>query len=185
MVERNIDQIGSIVTDMLIYSKERTPDYQMVDPNELVAEILELIEEKARIAGVTLVRDLQSGINKVSMDRTGIHNSLLNIIGNAIDSCTLEGIVDGKGIVTVKTDSPPGRGIRYIISDNGTGIDEKTQKKLFTDFFTTKGYKGTGLGLPVTKKIVEEHGGKLTFKSKLGQGTVFTLSIPRLSEPFD
>ncbi|MBW1701217.1 MAG: PAS domain S-box protein [Deltaproteobacteria bacterium] len=185
MVERNIDQIGGIVTDMLIYSKERTPDYQMVDPNELVEEVLELIEEKARIAGVTLVRDLQSGKKKVTMDRTGIHNSLLNIIGNAIDSCTLEGVVDGKGIVTVKTDSPPGGGIRFIISDNGTGMDEKAQKRLFTDFFTTKGYKGTGLGLPVTKKIVEEHGGKLTFKSKLGQGTVFTLSIPRLSEPFD
>jgi PAS domain S-box-containing protein len=178
MVERNIEQIGGIVTDMLIYSGQRTPDYQNIDPNELASEVLELMEEKARTAGVTLIRDLQPDITKVSMDRTGIHNSLLNIIGNAIDSCTLEGIVNGKGIVTVKTDSPAGGGIRFIISDNGTGMDEKTQKRLFADFFTTKGYKGTGLGLPVTKKIVEEHGGELTFKSTLGQGTVFTLTVP-------
>jgi signal transduction histidine kinase len=163
---------------MLIYSGQRTPDYQNIDPNELASEVLELMEEKARTAGVTLIRDLQPDITKVSMDRTGIHNSLLNIIGNAIDSCTLEGIVNGKGIVTVKTDSPAGGGIRFIISDNGTGMDEKTQKRLFADFFTTKGYKGPGLGLPVTKKIVEEHGGELTFKSTLGQGTVFTLTVP-------
>jgi len=57
-------------------------------------------------------------------------------------------------------------------------MDEETQKKLFTDFFTTKGYKGTGLGLPVTKKIVEDHGGTLTFETSLGRGTVFTMMIP-------
>ena len=178
MVEKNIEQIGEIVTDMLIYSRQRTPDYQKLDPNELASETLELMKEKAKIAGVSLVPDLQPGIPKVSMDRTGIHNSLLNLISNAIDACTLEGIVNGKGMVTVKTDRRAGEGVRFMISDNGTGMDEETKKRLFTDFFTTKGYKGTGLGLPVTKKIVEEHGGTLTFESSLGRGTVFTLMIP-------
>lgn len=178
MVDRNIKQIGAIVNDMLIYSRQRTPDYQKINPNELASEVLEMMDQKAKIAGVTLVRDLQPGIPKVSMDRTGIHNSLLNLISNAIDSCTLEGIVNGKGMVTVKTDRPSGGGVAFIIRDNGTGMDEETQKKLFTDFFTTKGYKGTGLGLPVTKKIAEEHGGTLTFKTSLGEGTVFTLMIP-------
>ena len=64
------------------------------------------------------------------------------------------------------------------MSDNGTGMDEQTQAKLFTDFFTTKGYKGTELGLPVTQKIVKEHGGELTFKSQVGQGTTFTVILP-------
>jgi signal transduction histidine kinase len=58
-------------------------------------------------------------------------------------------------------------------------MDKEAQHKLFTDFFTTKGYKGSGLGLPVTKKIVEEHGGKLTFRSKIGQGTSFSLMLPQ------
>ena len=187
MVDRNIDQIASIVTDMLIYSKERTPDYQMVDPNVLLAEVLGLMEEKARTAGVTLVRDLQPGINMVSMDRTGIHRCLLNLISNAIDACTLEGIMNGKGRVSAKTDSPAGWGVRFEISDNGTGMDEKTQERLFVDFFSTKGYKGTGLGLPVTQQIVNEHGGKLAFESRADQGTTFTLMLPekRLPEPFD
>jgi signal transduction histidine kinase len=86
--------------------------------------------------------------------------------------------MDGKGTVIVKTDRPPEGGVRFEIIDNGTGMDEETQKKLFTEFFTTKGYLGTGLGLPVTYKIVQEHEGQLGFRSKLGQGTTFILWLP-------
>jgi len=178
MVEKNIDQIGNIVTDMLIYSTGRRPTYKMVDPNELVAEVLELMAEKSRISGVTMISSLQPGLKKVGMDRTGIHRCLLDLISNAIDACTLEGITAGKGEVTVTTDSPSGWGVRFQITDNGTGMDEETQEKLFTDFFTTKGYKGTGLGLPVTYKIVEEHEGLLTFESEKGRGTTFSLVLP-------
>ncbi len=178
MVEKNIDQIAHIVTDMLIYSTQRKPDYRVVDPNELIGEILELVEERAMTSGVTLVKELQPGLPMVNMDKTGIHRALLNLVSNAIDACTLEGIISGKGFVTIKTDSPPGWGVRYSVSDNGTGMDEETKERLFTDFFTTKGYKGTGLGLPVTRKIIEEHGGRLTFESRADHGTTFTLMLP-------
>ncbi len=178
MVEKNIDQIAHIVTDMLIYSTGRKPDYRLVDPNELIKEILELVEERAMTSGVTLVRELQPGLRMVNMDKTGIHRSLLNLVSNAIDACTLEGIINGKGVVTVKTDSPAGWGVRFSVSDNGTGMDEETKERLFTDFFTTKGYKGTGLGLPVTQKIIKEHGGRLSFESRAGHGTTFTLMLP-------
>jgi signal transduction histidine kinase len=57
-------------------------------------------------------------------------------------------------------------------------MDEEDQKRLFTDFFTTKGYKGSGLGLPVTQKIVKEHDGDLVFKSEVGKGTSFSLMLP-------
>jgi signal transduction histidine kinase len=178
MVQKNISQISTIVTDMLIYSKDRKPDYRMVHPHKIVQEVLELMEEKAKLSGVTVVKNLQPEVGMVAMDETGIHNCLLNLVSNAIDACTLEGIMNSRGVVTVKTDKPPGWGVRFEIIDNGTGLDEEVQKKLFTDFFTTKGYKGTGLGLPVTEKIVREHGGKLHFRSRPGQGTTFTLLLP-------
>jgi PAS domain S-box-containing protein len=178
MVEANIDQIGMIVSDMLIYSSQRTPKMELVEPNELVTEILELMDGKAKTAGVQLNRDFQPDLEKVPMDRTAIHRCLLNLVSNAIDACTLEGIVGGRGIVTVKTEARVNGGVRFHVTDNGTGMDEATQKKLFTDFFTTKGYKGTGLGLPVTRKIAEEHGGKLSFQTRLGEGTKFTLALP-------
>lgn len=178
MVEKNIDQITHIVMDMLIYSRERKPEYKMEDPNELVMDVLELMEEKARVSNVTLVHELKHGLKEVSMDRTAIHRCLLNLVSNAIDACTLEGIIGGKGIVTVRTDRPEGWAVRFEVIDNGTGMDEETQRKLFTSFFSTKGYKGTGLGLPVTQKIVKEHNGELSFKSQLGVGTTFTLLLP-------
>ncbi|UCF57089.1 MAG: PAS domain S-box protein [Deltaproteobacteria bacterium] len=179
MVEKNIDQITQIVMDMLVYSKERKPDYQMVDANELVMDVLELIKERAELSGVSVVHELMPGLKKVPMDRTAIHRCLLNLVSNAIDACALEGIVEGNGLVTVKTDSPEGWAVRFQVIDNGTGMDEETQQKLFTGFFSTKGYKGTGLGLPVTQKIVKEHQGELFFKSELGKGTTFTLTLPQ------
>ncbi len=178
MVEKNIDQITNIVMDMLVYSKERKPQYQQVDPNELVMDVLELMKERAKVSGVTIVQELMPGSKKVSMEKTGIHRCLLNLVSNAIDACTLEGIVEGKGVVTIKTDSPEGWAVRFEVKDSGTGMDEETQKKLFTGFFSTKGYKGTGLGLPVTQKIAQEHDGELSFKSQLDKGTTFTLSLP-------
>ncbi len=178
MVERNIEQISGIVTDMLIYSRERTPNYQMISPNELVSEVLELVYQRAKLAGVSLEKEFDPDLTAVAMDRTGIYRCLLNLISNAVDACTLEGIVHGKGIVRVKTDRPAGWGVRFQVKDNGTGMDEATRKRLFTDFFTTKGYKGTGLGLPVTDKIVREHGGELFFDSNPGCGTTFSLLLP-------
>ncbi|MBN1277587.1 MAG: PAS domain S-box protein [Deltaproteobacteria bacterium] len=178
MVRRNIDQIGIIVTDMLIYSSERKPVYQMVDPNGLVMELIDLMEERAKLSGVRIEYDLQPDLGKTVMDRTAIYRCLLNLITNAIDACTLEGIVAGKGVVIIKTERPAGGSVRFEVSDNGTGMDDEVQKRLFTDFFTTKGYKGTGLGLPVTQKIIKEHGGELSFKSKPGHGTTFSILLP-------
>ncbi len=181
MVERNIDQISNIVLDMLIYSRERKPQYQMVDPNTLVEEVVELMQEKARLSAVQIELDLDPSIDPVAMDKTAIHRCLLNLISNAIDACTLEGLTEANGKVIVRTDRPEGWGVRFQVIDNGTGMDEETQSKLFTDFFTTKGYKGTGLGLPVTQKIIREHNGVLEFNSSKGQGTTFTIMLPQRS----
>lgn len=178
MVEKNIDQITNIVMDMLVYSKERKPQHQAVDPNALVMDVLELMKERAEVSGVSLVHDLDSGLGTVSMERTGIHRCLLNLVSNAIDACTLEGIMEGDGVVTVKTDRPAGWAVRFQVLDNGTGMSEDTKKQLFTGFFSTKGYKGTGLGLPVTQKIIREHGGELSYESEEGKGTIFSLLLP-------
>ncbi|MBW2096424.1 MAG: PAS domain S-box protein [Deltaproteobacteria bacterium] len=178
MVERNIDQIGNIVMDMLIYSSERKPQYEWIDPNEIVNDILELMADRAGLSRVALVSELDGEIGKVAMDRMAIHRCLLNLVSNAIDACTLEGIVKGNAQVAIRTDKPPGWGVRFRVTDNGTGIDQETQEKLFKDFYTTKGYKGTGLGLPVTHKIVQEHEGKVFFETEPGKGTTFTLLLP-------
>ncbi|HDZ24141.1 MAG TPA: HAMP domain-containing histidine kinase, partial [Desulfobacteraceae bacterium] len=178
MVERNIEQISNIVMDMLIYSSERKLHYEWVDPHEIVGEILDLMADRAGLSRVALIANLGEEIGKVAMDRTAIHRCLLNLVSNGIDACTLEGIVRGNARVEIKTDKPAGWGVRFRVIDNGTGIDPETQKRLFKDFYTTKGYKGTGLGLPVTYKIVQEHEGELFFETEPGKGTTFTLLLP-------
>ena len=178
MLEKSIEQIGQIVMDMLVYAKERKPECRDVDPNELVMDVLDLMRERAELSGVRIVNELAAGLKEVSMDRMAMHHCLLNLVSNAVDACTLEGIIEGKGVVTVKTDCPEPWSLRIQVSDNGMGMDEETQKKIFTGFFSTKGYKGTGLGLPVTKKIIKEHGGALTFESEPGKGSAFSLSLP-------
>jgi PAS domain S-box-containing protein len=178
IVEKNIDQIGHIVMDMLVYAKDRKPQFQRVDPNGLIMDVMDLMKERAEVSGVSLVHRLTPGLGEVSMDRTAIHHCLLNLVSNAIDACTLEGIMNGRGTVTIRTDRPEGWGVRFQVIDNGTGMAEKTRKMLFTGFFSTKGYKGTGLGLPVTQKIVKEHKGELSFESKAGKGTTFSLLLP-------
>ena len=80
--------------------------------------------------------------------------------------------------MTVKSDQPEGWGVRFIIEDTGVGMDEETQRDIFEDFFSTKGYQGTGLGLPVTRNIIEEHGGEITFSSTPGKGTTFHVFLP-------
>ena len=68
--------------------------------------------------------------------------------------------------------------MEYLVSDNGCGMDEAVQKKIFQTFFSTKGSRGTGLGLMIAKKIVDEHGGTIFFSSEPGQGTTFTVRLP-------
>jgi PAS domain S-box-containing protein len=178
MVERNIDQIANVVADMLFFTKDRQPAYSMVDPGELARDVAELMEERARISGVSIDLQVREGLEALPMDRTAIHRCLLDLISNAIDACTLEGIVEGQGRVSVRVDRPSGWGVRFEVEDNGTGMSPDTQEQLFSDFFSTKGYKGTGLGLPVTQKIVREHRGELLFASVEGKGTTFTLLLP-------
>lgn len=179
MVERNLDQIGQITADMLIYAGERSPVREPQNPAELVSELIELMRDRARLSRVGLVSEFREETGKVVMDRTAIYRCLLNLVANAIDACTLKGITEGEAKVAIIVDRPEGWAVRFQVVDSGAGMDEETQKRLFTDFFTTKGYAGTGLGLPVTRKMVEDHGGKLLFDSEPGKGTTFSLLLPQ------
>lgn len=179
MLEKSTNQISHIVMDMLIYAKDRKPEYQPVNPYELIIEVIDLLRERAEFSGIKMVHDLTPGLQDVSMDRMAMHHCLLNLVGNAIDSCSPDRIRKGDGMVSVRADRPEGWGIRIQVVDNGTGMDKETQNKIFTAFFSTKGYKGTGLGLPVAQKIVKEHGGQLSFESEPEKGTTFTLHLPR------
>jgi len=174
MVKRNLEFLSNIVLDMLSYSKQRKPVARPCRINDLCQDVAALLEEQAKNRGVQLVTDLNPDLPEVQIDESGIRRCMINLVGNAIDACE-----QGAGQVAIETrlaDSPDR--FRVCIRDNGCGIEESKVQKLFDPFFSTKGNKGTGLGLAVTRKIIEEHAGAIGVESEPGHGTAFILEIP-------
>jgi signal transduction histidine kinase len=102
----------------------------------------------------------------------------LNLVANAIDACIFDDTTDKKHRVSVKTTLTDNRFINFEVKDNGSGMTPEVKTKLFTSFFSTKGPKGTGLGLLVTHKLIEEHNGGIHVLSEPGKGSTFIFKLP-------
>jgi signal transduction histidine kinase len=178
MVKSNVEKIANMALDLLNYSKEREPDYELCDPNRPAQEVCDLMVSRCQDGGVALIRDLEPDLPSCRLDREGIHRCLLNLVSNAIDACNAREDDTGPGEVVVRSRRVEGWAVEYQVVDNGCGMDEETRDKIFQRFFSTKGTKGTGLGLMITKKIVNEHGGTIDVDSELGRGTKFCIRLP-------
>jgi len=178
MVERNVGRVSELVMDLLTYSRERGPELQDCFPNEIAGDICELMDVKAAQNQIEMRREFDPSIGRVHMGADALYRALLNLVSNAIDACISDLSMSKKWQVCVKTVLESGDMLKFEVIDNGCGMSEETQKNLFTSFFSTKGGKGTGLGLLVTHKVVEEHGGTITFTSQFGEGSVFTIRLP-------
>jgi len=173
MVKRNNAFLSGLVLDMLAYAKEREPAYEDTDVNELLGTVADLLAGRAKPKGITVRAEPDEGLGPVCIDRTGIYRVLLNLGGNAVDACT-----ENTGEVVLRRRSADSDRFVLQVQDNGAGISPEHLGRLFTDFFSTKGSKGTGLGLVVSHKIVTEHGGTIDVASEPGQGTTFTIHLP-------
>lgn len=175
IVEKNQGKIYNLVMDMLSFSKDREPVIEPSDLNEMVGEVVELMLTRAEELGVRLEWQPSKDLPQVMIDADGIHRAVLNIVTNAIDAA--EGAENAK--VEVTTEWDPATSIaRVSVKDNGVGIPDAEIDSIFQVFASTKGSRGTGLGLPVSQKIVREHGGKITVSSTVGQGSTFVVELP-------
>ena len=177
MIKRNIDQTSDLVMDLLSYSKEREPEHQDCFPNNIADDVCELVKEMAGAHNIGIVKDFSTAIGEVSMDPNTVHQCLLNLVSNAIDACAFDDNVGKKHAVHVRTALEGESTIRFDVSDNGAGMTDSVKAKLFSSFFSTKGAKGTGLGLLVTRKLIEEHHGSIDVVSDLNQGTTFIMKL--------
>ncbi|MBI4881340.1 MAG: PAS domain-containing protein [Planctomycetes bacterium] len=177
ILEENVARISSFVREFLEFARGRTPRVQLVDPNEPARKVMELFKDTARLAGVELTADLDETIALAPLDEEGIHSCLANLVSNALDACDTSD--KSENHVTLSTREQGGV-IVYEVRDDGQGMDYDVKKKVFSNFFSTKASgKGTGLGLLTTRKIVQEHGGKVSFDSREGEGAVFRIELPR------
>lgn len=172
IVERNLDRIYQLVLNMLAYSKQREPRTEPVNLNHVIREALELIEPQADEKGVMIMTDLDS-LPAMPLDAEGVHQVAMNLLSNA-----LAAVEPPHGAIQVQTKYDPMlRQARLVVSDNGVGIEPERMARLFTPFESSKGHAGTGLGLAVTRKIVNEHNGTIDVQSTPGEGTTFTITF--------
>lgn len=176
IVSRNLDRIYNLTMNLLAFSKPREPRLEMVNINSIAKECLELIAPLANEKGVMVVADLADDHPPIPLDPDGMHQVLTNLLGNAIDATDPE---KGDGLVRLVTrfDLDGNQSVVQVI-DNGTGIPPTVLPHIFELFHSTKGNRGTGLGLAVARKIVEEHDGTISVQSKPTEGAAFTIRLP-------
>lgn len=177
-IQKNIERVANLTQDMLTYAKERTPEAVLCDPNEIVMEVKDLVSDFAGSNDIDIVTQCDPDLKRMWLDPETIHRALLNLVTNAMDACMQEENPDRRFKVEIRTRKNEQGAAVFEVEDNGCGMDEATMTQLFTPMFSSKGGKGTGLGLLVTKKLVEEHQGTIDIDTRLGYGSVFTMTLP-------
>ena len=173
IVRRGIEKIGKLVKDMLDYSRARKPKFAPVEVNEMICRIAEEVEEELIKKNVRLELELDENLKTFTSDEQGLTRALANLIINAA-----EAISHQDGLIKVVTELAQDGALVLRVEDNGCGIPAEKLEKIFFPFFTTKGSAGTGLGLSMCKKVVEDLGGLITVESIVGEGSKFTIILP-------
>ncbi len=179
IVEKNQNKISSLVLDMLTFSKEREPQRRTAGLNEVVDDVIELMRGRADEAQVTLRWTPDPTIGTHIFDSEAMHRAILNIVTNAIDAVAEQQQRPGQVDVATRM-IEQGDWLCVEVSDNGLGMTEEERETLFVPFVSSKGSRGTGLGMPVSQKILTEHGGRIRVESTLGQGSRFYLEFPAM-----
>ena len=170
MISRNSARINGLITDLLNSTKFTDLVYKRVSVNQLLDETLEGAKDRVILKNITVTKDYSGDLRDIAVDVERIKIAFLNIIVNAI-----EAMEPGSGILQLRTLSKDGKCV-VAITDNGPGIEEESLSKVFEPYFTSKP-KGTGLGLANTQNIILNHNGHISFESKKGVGTTFTIQL--------
>jgi signal transduction histidine kinase len=178
LILEEINRLSRFVNEFLHYAKLSAPKPVPADVNELIANTISLYSEELRVKQITLSKHLQSGLPVIPIDVKQMEQVLVNILINAIDSYQHPGSIKIRSHYQEQT-------IRFFsksavvitITDSGAGIPADHLKNIFDPFFSTK-ENGTGLGLPISLNIVENHGGMMTITSKENVGTEVVIVLP-------
>ncbi|MCC6908669.1 MAG: FHA domain-containing protein [Phycisphaerales bacterium] len=173
ILSRNLDRIYALTMNMLTYSKQRQVEIEMTKLSMLLQDVVALVQPQCDRRGIVLMTDYDPDMPPIPLDPGMMHQALMNLLINSI-----EAVEPTTGVITLRCDyDMVDDAVLIHISDNGPGIPESEQSRIWLPFHSTKGLRGTGLGLAVTRKIVEEHGGQISFESTEGEGATFTIRL--------
>lgn len=171
-----LDKACEMLQDFMAYSKPRSPERTIMDVSELFKELQLLAKSQALTKGcrIEFMEEIEESM-EISIDLKQIKQVLLNMIKNATEAID-ELHQERCGLIRISAERK-GHFVNLIICDNGSGISAEALVRLFEPFFTTK-ERGTGLGLAVSRQIINDHGGTIKASSTKGKGTVFEISLP-------
>ncbi len=176
-IKKSAIRADTVIHNLLSFSRQAPPSFSEEDMNIVIEESLAMVEHQLNLQNIEVIRDYSRRIPKVSVDGNQIKEVFINIFINAADA-----MKDG-GTITLTTTAGTGKNgqpcVEVAITDTGTGIPEEILENVFDPFFTTKRDSGgTGLGLSVTKGIIDRHHGSIVINSKVGAGTTVTITLP-------
>jgi signal transduction histidine kinase len=182
MIHKSAMRCLKIVQALLSFARRRSPERKPTCANVLVEAAIEILQYQLRTSNIEVTTSLDPDLPLAMMDSHQIQQVFVNIINNGRQAIEAH---QPKGCIKVTTEAE-GDMVRVIIQDNGPGISEENLSKIFDPFFTTKEVgQGTGLGLSLCYGIIKEHGGKITPRSKPGEGAAFIIELPITKEAGD
>jgi PAS domain S-box-containing protein len=172
-----VERIRKLVTDILYSAKERELAMVSVEIMQFAANVAANVEMKVRGANIQFETNFSDTIVEMEIDADLMRTALYNIIDNAIEACIQSNApIDHRIIFDAGADA---EAVRFLIADTGEGMNPKKVESIFGLFYSTKGYAGTGLGLYMTRKIIQKHGGTISVKSEPERGSCFEIVLPR------
>lgn len=176
---QELDRVEKSISHLLRYAREEDVKIRSVRLAEVAESALETLKERIERSGVEIVRDFD-GDGEMDGDADKLRRVYINLVGNSLDALE-QASTPSPRIEVSGGESLSGAEVWSKVRDNGPGIDEETQKKVFTPFFTAK-ESGTGLGLAIVRKLVDAHGGSIELQSRPGEGCEFVLVFPKQAD---
>jgi signal transduction histidine kinase len=165
---------------MLKYMKDWAPEFEWVSVGEIIEKIESVVARTAADRGVAFTAEVPARLPKVYCDSSLIHSAVMDVVSNALEACLSKDYEDGESpqIDLRATHLEASGRLAIEVRDNGPGMTEDVKANIFTPFFSTKRDKGTGLGLALTSRFVNLHGGSIVVVSEPGQGSAFRILLP-------
>jgi signal transduction histidine kinase len=182
-IEQYVQRAIRTVRDILDYSRQTLSEIKPVALTDVIHSVVSAVQPKLKKAQGQLILDVDPKLPQIKAYPEGLFQMLLNLVENAVDSIPPGGLITLSAYFqyrSMRLSAEDRRGeIRVVVRDTGKGIPAGELRRIFEPFYSTKGFgKGTGLGLTIVKRIVDEHQGTIKVESRLGEGTVFTLLFP-------